>query len=147
LTDNLLDHTDALAVLPQALRLRVDPGVLGKCLGQALQPLDARFFVTAVLTQRESGGNLAEVLNNLSSVMRERFKVKRQIKVISAHGRLSAWILCLMPPTLAAFITLLSPTALEPLFNDPLGQNLVMLALVLQVVGTYIISRLVRIEY
>ena len=109
--------------------------------------LDARFFVTAVLTQRESGGNLAEVLNNLSSVMRERFKVKRQIKVISAHGRLSAWILCLMPPSLAIFITLLSPKALEPLFNDPMGQNLVMLALVLQIVGTYIISRLVRIEY
>ena len=109
--------------------------------------LDARFFVTAVLTQRESGGNLAEVLNNLSSVMRERFKVKRQIKVISAHGRLSAWILCLLPPSLAIFITLLSPKALEPLFNDPMGQNLVMLALVLQIVGTYIISRLVRIEY
>ena len=109
--------------------------------------LDARFFVTAVLTQRESGGNLAEVLNNLSSVMRERFKVKRQIKVISAHGRLSAWILCLMPPSLAIIITLLSPDALRPLFNDPLGQNLVILALVLQVVGTYIISRLVKIEY
>ena len=52
-----------------------------------------RFFVTAVLTQRESGGNLSEVLDNLASVMRERFKVKRQIRVISAHGRLSAWIL------------------------------------------------------
>jgi tight adherence protein B len=109
--------------------------------------LDARFFVTAVLTQRESGGNLAEVLNNLSSVMRERFKVKRQIRVISAHGRLSAWILCLLPPTLATFITLLSPKALEPLFNDPMGQNLVILALVLQIIGTWIISRLVRIEY
>lgn len=109
--------------------------------------LDARFFVTAVLTQRESGGNLAEVLDNLSSVMRERFKVRRQIRVISAHGRLSAWILCLLPPSLAAFITLLSPSALKPLLEDPLGQSLVMLALVLQVVGTFIISRLVRIEY
>jgi tight adherence protein B len=109
--------------------------------------LDARFFVTAVLTQRESGGNLAEVLDNLSSVMRERFKVKRQIRVISSHGRLSAWILCLMPPTLATAITLLSPDALKPLFNDPMGQNLVIMALVLQIIGTYVISRLVRIEY
>ena len=109
--------------------------------------LDARFFVTAVLTQRESGGNLAEVLNNLSSVMRERFKVKRQIRVLSAHGRFSAWILCMLPPGLAVLIKLLSPKALDPLFNDPMGQNLVILALVLQVVGTYIISRLVRIEY
>ena len=109
--------------------------------------LDARFFVTAVLTQRESGGNLAEVLDNLSSVMRERFKVKRQIRVLSAHGRFSAWILCMLPPGLAVLIKLLSPKALDPLFNDPMGQNLVILALVLQVVGTYIISRLVRIEY
>ena len=55
--------------------------------------LDARFFVTAVLTQRESGGNLAEVLDNLASVIRERFKVKRQVRVITAHGRITGWVL------------------------------------------------------
>ena len=63
--------------------------------------LDARFFVTAVLTQREAGGNLAEVLDNLSSVIRERFKVKRQVRVISAHGRITGWILAAMPPLVA----------------------------------------------
>lgn len=118
-----------------------------KAMAARVPVIDARFFVTAVLTQRESGGNLAEVLDNLSAVMRERFKVRRQIRVISAHGRLSAWILCLLPPSLATVITVLSPSALKPLIEDPLGQRLVVVALVLQVVGTYIISRLVKIEY
>ena len=63
--------------------------------------IDARFFVTAVLTQRESGGNLAEVLDNLASVIRERFKVKRQVRVISAHGRITGWVLAALPPSLA----------------------------------------------
>ena len=64
-----------------------------RAMAERVPVLDARFFVTAVLTQRESGGNLSEVLDNLASVMRDRFKLKRQIRVISAHGRMSAWVL------------------------------------------------------
>lgn len=109
--------------------------------------LDARFFVTAVLTQRESGGNLAEVLDNLSAVMRDRFKVKRQIRVISAHGRISGLVLSLVPPGLAAFLYVLQPGFIRILIDDPLGVRLVIAAIVLQVTGTYIIARLVRIEY
>jgi tight adherence protein B len=109
--------------------------------------LDARFFVTAVLTQREAGGNLAEVLDNLSSVMRERFKVKRQIRVISAHGRLSGWILSLVPPSLAGFLFFIQPNFMRILIEDPIGIRLVMAAIVLQLLGSYIISRLVKIEY
>jgi tight adherence protein B len=109
--------------------------------------LDARFFVTAVLTQRESGGNLAEVLDNLSSVMRERFKVKRQIRVISAHGRLSAWVLSLLPPSMAAVLFALSPSFMRVLIDDPLGLQLVFVAVFLQLLGSYIVSRLVKIEY
>ena len=116
-------------------------------MGARVPVLDARFFVTAVLTQRESGGNLAEVLNNLSTVMRERFKVKRQIRVISAHGRLSGWILSLVPPVLAAVLFTLQPNYMRILVDDPIGLRLVMGAVVLQLTGTYIISRLVRIEY
>lgn len=123
--------------LPDALR----------AMGTRVPVLDARFFVTAVLTQREAGGNLAEVLNNLSSVMRERFKVKRQIRVVSAHGRLSGWILSLVPPTLAAVLFAIQPDFMRVLIEDPIGIRLVMAAVVLQLTGTYIISRLVRIEY
>ena len=109
--------------------------------------LDARFFVTAVLTQRESGGNLSEVLDNLATVMRERFKVKRQIRVISAHGRISAWVLSGLAPGLAGVLFLLSPDFMRTLWEDPLGLQLVMVAVVLQIIGTIIISKMVKIEY
>lgn len=109
--------------------------------------LDARFFVTAVLTQREAGGNLAEILDNLANVMRERFKVKRQIRVISAHGRLSGWILSLLPPALAFVLFLMQPDYMRLLVDDPVGVQLVIAAICLQAIGMYIISKLVRIEY
>lgn len=123
--------------LPDALR----------AMASRIPLLDARFFVTAVLTQRESGGNLSEVLDNLASVMRDRFKLKRQIRVVSAHGRISAWVLAGIPPVLAAALFTISPTLMAPLIEDPLGIRLVLTALTLQVVGTIIISRMIKIEY
>ena len=70
--------------------------------------LDARFFVTAVLTQKESGGNLSEVLDNLAAIIRDRFKVKRQVRVISAHGRITGWVLSALPTSLALFFCLIT---------------------------------------
>lgn len=118
-----------------------------RAMARRVPVLDARFFVTAVLTQRESGGNLSEVLDNLANVMRERFKVKRQIRVISAHGRISAWILSCLAPALAGILFLMSPNFMSILWEDPLGLQLVMAAVVLQLTGTIIIARMVRIEY
>jgi tight adherence protein B len=109
--------------------------------------LDAQFFVTAVLTQRESGGNLSEVLDNLSSVIRDRFKVKRQIRVISAHGRITGWVLALLPPSLAAATLVINPNHLGTLIGDPLGQQMIVAAIVLQVIGTLIIRKIVNVEY
>jgi tight adherence protein B len=109
--------------------------------------LDAKFFVTAVLTQREAGGNLAEVLDNLSSVIRDRFKVKRQIRVISAHGRITGTVLACLPPALAAATLLLNRGYLGTLTGDPLGQQMIMAAIVLQVVGTLIMRKIINIEY
>jgi len=109
--------------------------------------LDARFFVTAVLTQRESGGNLAEVLDNLASVIRDRFKVKRQVRVISAHGRITGWVLALLPPSLAMATLLINPDHLGTLTGDPLGRQMIMVAVCLQVVGTLIIRKIVDVEY
>lgn len=118
-----------------------------KAMARRVPVLDARFFVTAVLTQREAGGNLAEVLDNLSGVMRERFKVKRQIRVVSAHGRITAWVLSLLPPTLAAVLYGVSPQFMRVLIDDPLGVRLIMVAVTLQVIGTIAISKLVQVEY
>jgi tight adherence protein B len=123
--------------LPEALR----------AFAERLPLLDVRFFVTAVLTQREAGGNLAEVLDNLASVIRDRFKVKRQVRVVTAHARLTGWILVCEPPALAVVLSILAPGHLTKLTSDPLGVSLVMGALVLQVIGTLIIRKLVNIEY
>ena len=109
--------------------------------------LDARFFATAVLTQRETGGNLAEVLDNLASVIRERFKVKRQVRVISAHGRITGWVLACLPPSIAVAAFILSPTHIQTLLGDPLGIQMLIGAAVMQVLGTLIIRKIVDIEY
>lgn len=109
--------------------------------------IDARFFVTAVLTQRETGGNLGEVLDNLSSVIRERFKVKRQVRVLTAHGRITGWILAGLPPSLAAAMFVISPGHMKLLTGDPLGVQMIIGGLTLQVIGTLIIRKLVDIRY
>jgi len=133
----LYDEQNFGLSLPEAMR----------AMARRVPVLDARFFVTAVLTQREAGGNLSEVLDNLASVMRERFKLKRQVRVASAHGRMSAWVLSCLPPALAAILFILSPNFMKVLWEDPWGINLLLIAGALQLIGTFIISRLVRIEY
>jgi tight adherence protein B len=123
--------------LPQAL----------KSLADRVPLLDAKFFVTAVLTQRDAGGNLSEVLDNLSKVIRERFKVKRQVRVITAHARLTGWVLACLPPAVALALFVISPEHMSTLWTDPLGVQLIVLGLVLQVVGSLVIRKLVNIEY
>ena len=135
-------------------RVLYDQQNFGMPLGEALKAfaeriplLDARFFVTAVLTQRESGGNLSEILSNLANVIRERFKVKRQVRVISAHGRITGWVLSCLPPSLAVGILITSPDYIKTLRDDPMGIPMILAALFLQTVGTLIIRKLVNIEY
>jgi tight adherence protein B len=116
-------------------------------LAQRVPLLDARFFVTAVLTQREAGGNLSEVLDNLASVIRERFKVKRQVRVVTAHARMTGFILAALPPVLGMALLTLSPGSMSLLWEDPLGVKMIVTAVILQVTGTLIIKKLVNIEY
>jgi tight adherence protein B len=109
--------------------------------------IDARFFVTAVLTQRETGGNLGEVLDNLSRVIRDRFRVKRQVRVLTAHGRITGWILAGLPPALAGALFFVAPGHIKMLLSDPLGVQMIIGALAMQVIGTLIIRKLVNIPY
>jgi tight adherence protein B len=118
-----------------------------KLFAERIPVLDARFFVTAVLIQRESGGNLSEVLDNLARVIRERFRVKRQIRVISAHGRLTGWILIGVPPALAMVLFSIAPETRELMFYDPLGQRMIVGALVLQIIGSFVIRKIINVEY
>ncbi len=133
----LYDEQNFGLTLPDALRN----------FARRIPVLDARFFVTAVLTQRESGGNLAEVLDNLASVIRDRFKVKRQVRVISAHGRITGWVLALLPPSLAVATLLINPDHLGTLTGDPVGRQMIVVALSLQIIGTLIIRKIVDVEY
>ena len=109
--------------------------------------VDARFFVTAVLTQREVGGNLSEVLERLAAVIRERFKVKREIRVASAHGRITGWVLGFMPPALAVVLFTISPEHIKLLLRDPVGVQMVVAAVGLQLLGVLFIKRIVNVEY
>jgi len=133
----LYDEQNYGLTLPEALRN----------FARRIPVLDARFFVTAVLTQRDAGGNLAEVLDNLAEVIRARFKVKRQVRVISAHGRITGWVLAGLPPSVAIASFIISPVHMQTLLGDPLGVNMIMAAAVMQVLGTLVIRKIVDIEY
>jgi tight adherence protein B len=109
--------------------------------------LDAKFFATALLTQREAGGNLAEVLDNLASIIRDRFRVKRQVRVVSAHGRITGWVLAALPPSLAIALAFLIPENYRKFYTDPIGIQMLVGAAVLQIIGTLIIRKIVNIEY
>jgi tight adherence protein B len=116
-------------------------------LAERVPLLDVRFFVTAVLTQRDAGGNLAEVLENISTVIRDRFKVKRQVRVVTAHARITGVILSGMPVAAALAMMVISPKQMKLLWTDPLGMRMILGALVLQIVGAVAIRRIVDIEY
>ncbi len=133
----LYDQQNYGMPLPDALRL----------FGERIPVIDARFFVTAVLIHRESGGNLSEVLDNLAHVIRERFRVKRQIRVISAHGRITGWILVCLPPVLALVLFTINTETRELMFYDPLGQQMMVVAIVLQIIGTLIMRKIINVEY
>ena len=108
--------------------------------------VDVKFFVTAVMLQRETGGNLAEILDNLSYVIRERFKILRQVRVHTAQGRLTMVLLMALPPTIVVIMIMLNPGFIHPLFADPLGHILIVAGITLQTLGYFVIRRIIRIQ-
>jgi tight adherence protein B len=107
---------------------------------------DLRYFVIAVLIQREAGGNLAEILGNISAIIRERLKLLGKVRVLSAEGRLSAWILCLLPFVLAGVISLINPDLMRILWTDPTGMQLAGVALTFMFFGIVWSRKIVRIR-
>lgn len=103
-------------------------------------------MVTAVLVQKETGGNLAEILEQISKVIRGRFKFHRKVRTLSAEGRMSAWILALIPLGLFALLSLTSPDYLPVLLKHPVGHKLLEGAGVLAVIGIFWVRRIIRIE-
>jgi tight adherence protein B len=108
--------------------------------------VDVKFFVTAVMLQRETGGNLAEILDNLSYVIRERFKIQRQVRVYTAQGRLTMGLLMGMPPIIIIAMLLLNPSFIHPLFADPIGHFLLVAGITMQTIGYFVIRKIIRIQ-
>lgn len=107
---------------------------------------DLRYFVIAVLIQRESGGNLAEILGNISKIIRDRLKLYAQIRVLSAEGKMSAWVLGLLPFAVGSVISILNPKYMHALFTDPVGIKMVSFAAVMIVVGIIWMRNIIRIR-
>jgi tight adherence protein B len=108
--------------------------------------LDVRFFATAVLIQRETGGNLSEILDNLAAVVRERFKIRRQVRVHTAHGRFTGYVLLALPAFLAFALLLINPEHMKLLFDERMGQMMIVATIVLQTIGFIWIKQVVKIE-
>jgi tight adherence protein B len=108
--------------------------------------LDVKFFITAVAIQRDTGGNLAEILDNLSHVVRERFKIQRQVRVHTAHGRITGFVLLAVPAFLAVALSVVNPDHMKPLFEERVGQMMIVATIVMQIIGYVWIRRVIKIE-
>jgi tight adherence protein B len=108
--------------------------------------IDLRMLVTAILIQREVGGNLAEVLDNLGDVIRQRFTVHRQLRVHTAQGRLSGYVLAVLPIAVGSIIYMVNPEYVNLLFTNQLGRFMLLSAIMLQLVGFLWIRRIIDIE-
>lgn len=108
---------------------------------------DVRIFVTALIIQRESGGNLAEILDNLSHVIRERFKLMRQIRVYTAQGRLSLYLLVAVPPIMGLMVYAINREYIMRLFTDPLGIQMLVVGVIMQVMGYFVIRKIIQPKF
>jgi len=139
--------------IAQEFRIVHDEISFGVSLQQALTHLsdrvpltDMRYFVVAVIIQRDSGGNLTEVLGNLSRLIRERAKLQAKVRVLSSEGRLSAWILVLLPFALGGAMFLANPKFMSPLWTDPFGIAMLKWLLGMMLAGVFILRKIVRIR-
>jgi len=115
-------------------------------LAKRVPSLDVHFFVSAVLLQKRTGGNLAEILDKLAYVIRERFKLRGRIRAVSAHGKMTATALSLIPVAVAVLMFYTNPEYVKFFFTDDVGQIMLGSAVVLQLIGYGIMQKIVRIE-
>src|SRR5438477_8133371 len=108
--------------------------------------IDVRFFVTALLIQKETGGNLAEILDGLARVIRDRFRIYREVQVRTAQGRLTAGILIALPIVMLFLLSILNPTYMKVLFTDPLGPMILIVAASMQLIGSMLLWKIIHID-
>jgi len=117
-----------------------------KNLAQRVDCPDLQFFVVSVIIQRETGGNLAEILEKIASLVRERFKLYGKIRSLAAEGKLSAIILLALPPAIAGYLFVVQPEYVGLLFKDPIGIAMVVGAFIMMTIGTYVMKRMIEIK-
>jgi tight adherence protein B len=115
-------------------------------LAERVPLIDVKFFVTSVMLQRETGGNLAEILDKLSYVIRERFKILRQVRVYTAQGRLTMLILMMLPPGVVLMFAFMDLNFIRPLWTDPIGHALIAASIIMQTIGFILIRRIIQIQ-
>jgi tight adherence protein B len=108
--------------------------------------LDLRLCVTAVMIQRETGGNLAEILEKVAHTIRERFRIMGDLKTLTTSSRLSAWVLCAVPIFIASVVTIMNPEYMSILWKDPRGNKLVAAGVIMQLTGMLIVRKILRIK-
>lgn len=132
------------ALVESRLGMPVEDALEG--IGRRLASQDFSWVVMAVRIQREVGGNLAELLMTVADTLRERERLRRQVKVLSAEGRLSGWILGGLPVVFFLYLALANPTYLHPLWTTPLGVAMMVLAILLLAVGAFWLRRVIKVE-
>ncbi|HXM45211.1 MAG TPA: type II secretion system F family protein [Bryobacteraceae bacterium] len=115
-------------------------------LAERVPLLDVRFFVSAVILQKQTGGNLGEILTRLAQVIRQRFQLKGQVKAASAHGRITALVLTILPAATCVLMMMAAPAYLKSMFDDPDGKKLIAGSIVGQIVGQLVIRKIIRIK-
>ena len=115
-------------------------------LAQRVPSMDLQYFVVAVLIQRESGGNLTELLSSISAIVRARHKLAGQVRVLSAEGRISAWVLCLLPFGAGTVMYMANPETMSVLVTDPGGRKMLYASLGMMVFGVLAIRKIIRIR-
>jgi tight adherence protein B len=115
-------------------------------LANRVPSLDLKFFVIAVLIQRETGGNLSEVLGNISGIIRDRIKLFGQVRVLTAESRISGWVLALLPFVMTAFLWIINPSFMSRLWTHPTGRTLLAIGLTMMIVGVLWMRRIIRIR-
>lgn len=126
---------------------------LGATVERALDDMDQRvgspdfsLVVTAVLIQQQVGGDLAQILDTISDTIQDRIRMRQEVKTLTTQGRMSGWILILTPIALALFMTSTDPNYLDPLFKNPIGQMILAVTIVMEIIGAIVIKRIVDIE-
>ena len=133
-------------VLFEENRLGLDMKHAVKMMAERVDSTEARLFATALILQRETGGNLAEILDGTAAVIRDRFRILRDVRTMTAQARLSGIILMLLPIAMAVIVWILAPDYLQGLADDPIGRYLIPIALMMQLIGGLIMRRIVDIK-